>query len=190
MPNPKGKPLTPEEKMQIIALKGYFDRNKSDFGSKDTSVQMVADALGVGLATVNKIMSSYNKDPESIHKLPKPKGRPARSISDSQQEIVRSYIRAANMQGFHITLESIRDFLQKEKNTESGLFHISTLARTLDRWGFEFGKGVRTQHLKEKDHVIASRHRYLRKMKNNRIKNSDKNLCNIKSLKLPVDENS
>jgi transposase len=39
----------------------------------------------------------------------------------------------------------------------------------LDRWGFEFGKGTRTQHLKEKDYVIAARQRYLRKMKNNRL---------------------
>lgn len=173
MPNPKGKPLTPEEKKQIIALKAYFDRNKSDFRSKDTSVQMVADALEVGLGTVNRIMSSYNKNPSSVNELPQPKGRPTHSVSNTEQEIVRAYIRAANLEGLHITLESIRDFLKKEKSTDEELFHISTLARTLDRWGFEFGKGIRTQHLKEKDYVVARRHRYLRKMRNNRIKNSD-----------------
>jgi len=42
----------------------------------------------------------------------------------------------------------------------------------LDRWGFEFGKGKRTQHLKEKDYVIAARHRYLRKMRSNRLGSS------------------
>jgi transposase len=173
MSNPKGKPLTPEEKKYIINLKEYFDRNKSGFGSKDTSVQMVSDALEVGLGTVNRIMSSYKKNPESINELPQPKGRPTHSISNSQQEIVRGYIRAANLEGLHITLETIRDFLQKEKNSDNELFHISTLARALDRWGFEFGKGIRTQHLKEKDYVVAARHRYLRKMKNNRLKNSN-----------------
>ena len=173
MSNPKGKPFSPEEKKQIITLKAYFDRNKSDFGSKDTSVQMVADALEVGLGTVNRIMSSYNKNPDSINELPQPKGRPTHSVSNSEQEIIRAYIRAANLEGLHITLETIRDFLQKEKKSDGESFHISTLARTLDRWGFEFGKGVRTQHLKEKDYVIAARHRYLRKMKNNRVKNSD-----------------
>jgi len=134
---------------------------------------MISDALEVGLGTVNRILSAYNKDPKSISEIPQPKGRPTHSIDASQQEIVRAYIRAANIEGIHITLETIRDFLQKNKNVDSELFHISTLARALDRWGFEFGKGVRTQHLKEKDYVIAARHRYLRKMKSNRLKNSD-----------------
>jgi transposase len=170
----KGKPLTPEEKSFIVALKGYFDRNKSEFGSKDTSVQMVSDAIDVGLGTVNRIMSAYNKDPKSLNEIPQPKGRPTHSIDASQQEIIRAYIRTANVEGLHITLETIRDYLKEtSSNKTDELFHIATLARTLDRWGFEFGKGTRTQHLKEKDHVIAARHRYLRKMKNNRLKNSD-----------------
>ena len=49
------------------------------------------------------------------------------------------------------------------------VFHIATLARTLNRWGFEFGKGTRSQHLKEKGHVVAARQRYLRKMRANRL---------------------
>ena len=175
MQRSKGKILTSEEKRLIVNLKGYFDHNKAEFGSKDTSVQMVSDALAVGLGTVNKIMSAYNKNPNSLNEAPQPKGRPAHSIDASQQEIVRAYVRAANMEGIHITLETIRDYLKKKSssNEPNELFHISTLARTLDRWGFEFGKGTRTQHLKEKDYVIAARHRYLRKMKNNRFKNSD-----------------
>ena len=173
----KGKALTPEEKSFIVTLKDYFDRNKSDFGSLDTSVQMVSDALDVGLGTVNRIMSAYNKNPQSIHEIPQPKGRPAHSIDASQQEIVRAYIRAANLEGLHTTLETIRDYLlEKSLDKTDELFHIATLARTLDRWGFEFGKGTRTQHLKEKDYVIAARHRYLRKMRNNRIKNSEKTI--------------
>lgn len=171
----KGKALTFEEKSFIVTLKEYFDRNKSEFGSKDTSVQMVSDALGVGLGTVNRIMSAYNKDPESLTEVPQPKGRPTHAIDASQQEMTRAYIRAANLEGLHITLEATRDYLQKNLShkTDNELFHISTLARTLDRWGFEFGKGTRTQHLKEKDHVIAARHRYLRRMRNNRLNNSD-----------------
>jgi len=45
--------------------------------------------------------------------------------------------------------------------------HIATLARTLNRWGFEFGKGTRSQHLKEKDHVVVARRKYLRKKRAN-----------------------
>jgi hypothetical protein len=32
-------------------------------------------------------------------------------------------------------------------------FHIATLGRTLDRWGFEFGAGKLSQHLKKKDEI-------------------------------------
>jgi hypothetical protein len=39
---------------------------------------------------------------------------------------------------------------------------VRTLGRTLERGGLTFGKGPRAQHLQEKDHVVAARHRYLR----------------------------
>lgn len=166
----KGKHLIPEEKKLILTLKNYFDVNKLKFGAKDTSVQMVSDALGIGLATINRLVADYNKNPISVDKPPEPKGRPTHAINVSQHEIVRKYIRAANLEGMHITLEMISNLLQENSVDQS--FHIATLARTLDRWGFEFGKGTRTQNYKEKDHVIAARHRYLRKMRNNRLKNS------------------
>lgn len=168
----KGKPLAPEEKKAIVALKAYFDRNKLGFGLQETSAQLVSEALGMGLATVNRVMAAYNKDPNSITAQPQLRGRPTHAVDASFQEMIRSYIRAANLQSTHITLETIRDFL-REKTPEKNEIHISTLARTLDRWGFEFGKGKRTQYLKEKDYVVAARHRYLRLMKSNRQKGSD-----------------
>lgn len=170
--NIKGKAITPEEKNTIVVLKSYFDRNKAGFGLNESSVQLVSEALGMGLATVNRVMAAYNKDPSSIMAEPQLRGRPAHAVDASFQEIIRSYIRAANLQGTYITLETIRDFLQ-EKTPDKNEIHISTLARTLDRWGFEFGKGKRTQHLKEKDYVVSARHRYLRKMKANRLNGSD-----------------
>jgi len=167
----KGKALLPEEKQCIVRLRHYFETIKTEFITKEPSSQRVADALCVGLATVNRIMADYNKNPESINEMPVSKGRPAHIIDASLQEIVRSYIRETNLQGHYITLEKIREYLQDKATDE---FHISTLARTLDRWGFEFGKGTRTQHLKEKDHIIAARRRYLRRMKNNRPSSSNK----------------
>lgn len=161
----KGKALLPEQKKYIVLLRNYFERNRTEFGTKDSSSQRVADALEIGLATVNRIMADYNKDPDSINKEAPYRGRPAHAIHVSLQEIVRSYIREANLAGRYVTLETIRDYI-KEHSTDE--FHIATLGRTLDRWGFEYGKGTRTQHLKEKDYVVAARQRYLRKMRNNR----------------------
>jgi len=164
-----GKPLCFEEKKFIVLLKEYFDRNKSQLQVTDSSTQMVADAFGIGLATVDRVMASYRKNPNSLDAPILPKGRPEYVVDSSYQESVRSYIRSANLQGLHVSLEMIKDFLQtqfKEKLKDD--FHIATLSRTLDRWGFEFGKGTRTQHLKEKDYIVAARHRYLRKMRKNR----------------------
>ena len=174
MLNSRGKLLCPEEKRYVVLLKEYFDRNKSQFKVKDSSTQMVADAFEIGLATVDRIMASYRKDPKSLNAPIPPKGRPEYSVDVSYQEGIRSYVRSGNLQGLHITLEMIKDFLQTQfKEQFKDDFHIATLARTLDRWGFEFGKGTRTQHLKEKDYIVAARHRYLRKMRNNRGENGE-----------------
>ncbi len=163
----KGRPLCPEEKKLLVSVKHYFDRNKSEFGSSESSAQMTADALGIGLATVNRVMANYRKDPDRMNAPPQLRGRPTYSVDISHQEAVRAYIRHANLEGRHITLESIRTFLQEKSPDES--FHLSTLARALDRWGFEFGKGTRTQHLKEKDYIVVARQHYLRTMRQNRI---------------------
>jgi transposase len=162
----QGRPLIPEEKYCVVTVKQYFDRNKDLFATGISSVQLAADAFGISPATVMRIMANYNKDPKSLYSPPQAKGRPAYAVNASQNQNVRAFIRQANLDGKYITLESIREFLQQGQSDDT--FHIATLARALDRWGFEFGKGVRTQHLKEKDHVIAARQRYLRKIRGNR----------------------
>lgn len=167
----EGKHLSPEEKKLMVRLKQYFDRNRLEFGAKDSSAQMVADAFGVGLATVNRTLATYNKDPKGNNSSTHIRGRPSYALDASLQEIIRSYIRSANLAGDYITLETICDFLKDTPSDE--LCHKTTLARTLDRWGFEFGKGIRTQHLKEKDYIIAARQRYLRKMRKNRLSQTD-----------------
>lgn len=172
MNHPQGRPFTPEERKFIVSIKQYFDRNKQASEARDSSAQRTADALGIGIATVHRVMASYHKDPENLDAPPKPRGCPEYAIGAFYQEMVRSYIRAANAEGKYITLETIAKYLQEE-SPESSEFHDRTLARTLDRWGFEFGKGIRTQHLKEKDHVIAARRRYLRKKIANRLANGD-----------------
>src|SRR5688500_13409875 len=94
------------------------------------------------------------------------RGRPPRVISDSLQTMTREYVRQANREGSHITLEMLSEYLKEEGSDPD--FSVRTLGRALDRWGFTFGKGTRSQHLKEKDHVVAARHRYLRETRANR----------------------
>jgi hypothetical protein len=81
MSHAQGKPFTPEEKEFTVLLKQYFDRNQPEFGPRDSSEQMTADVLEIGLATVNKVMASYQRDPQSLNIPPKAKGCPDHAIS-------------------------------------------------------------------------------------------------------------
>jgi len=165
----RGKPLTPEIKKIIVSIKQYFDQVKSI--ASESSVKRTADAIHVGVATVKRVMADYNRNPDQLNITGKPRGRPIHAVNATHQESVRVYIRNANNNGQHITLSDIQNFLNENHTNE--LFHKATLARTLNRWGFEFGKGTRSQHLKEKDHVVAARQRYLREKRNNRLKCSN-----------------
>ena len=169
MSSSRGRLLTPETKKLVVSVKQYFDRNK--FKPIEPSVKRTADAFGIGIATVKRVMADYNRDPKLLDEPAKMRGRPVHAVSASYQETVRAYVRSANKKGEYITLANIRDFLQGDSTDEP--FHVATLARTLNRWGFEFGKGTRSQHLKEKDHVIAARQRYLRKKRDNRTSGID-----------------
>ena len=165
----RGKPLTPEIKKLTVSVKQYFDEHK--IKPAEPSVKRTADAIGIGVATVKRIMANYNKNPNLLDQQTKERGSPVHAVNASHQEAVRTYIRNANSRGEYITLADIKSFLKEEYADES--FHKATLARTLGRWGFEFGKGTRTQHLKEKNHVVAARQRYLREKRNNRHKRDD-----------------
>ena len=163
----QGKALTPAEKETIVVLKKYFDRTKDDVQEHASpSVQRVVNALGFGIATVKRVMADHNRGitftkQEKIHK-----GRPPRALSDSMQTVTREYVRSANKEGAHITLEMLCKHLKDIKPEQE--FSVRTLGRALDRWGFTFGKGTRTQRLKEKDYVVAARQRYLRRKRSNR----------------------
>ena len=164
----RGSPLTPEFKRAIVLLKDYFDRTKDDLRERAcSSTERAANALGVGLATVKRVMADYTRSPSVLERGESlRRGRPPRAIADALQTITRDYVRQANREGSHITLAMLAEHLQKEGADPN--FSLRTLGRTLDRWGFTFGKGTRSQHLKEKDHVVAARQRYLREKRANR----------------------
>ncbi len=163
----QGKPLTPEEKKAIVALKEYFDRTIDDLKEQEVlSVERVSNALGFGLATVKRTMADYSRGVNFDKELIAYRGRPQQALSDSAQTIVREYIRNANKEGAYMTLETLWQYLEEVAPEQE--FSLRTLGRALDRWGFTFGKGIRTQRFKEKDHVVVARQRYLRRKIANR----------------------
>lgn len=163
----QGRALSPDIKKVIVQIKKYFDRTKSDVSEhKRPSAERVANALELSLTTVDRVMADFNRDPHSLEDSPKMKGRPDHVMPDSLQSVIREYIRTANKEGMFITLDVLRQ--QLIESIPLSDLNIRTLGRALDRWGFAFGKGIRSQHLKEKDHVIAARQRYLRRKRENR----------------------
>ncbi len=157
----QGSPLSVEIKSVVVGLKHYFDRTQGDPQEQALpNVSRVSHALEIGVATVRRIMADYNRNPDSLQKEWTARGRPKRRISEATQTVVRDYVRQANAQGHYLTLEVLHDVLEKELGDQA--YSIRTLGRALDRWGFTFGKGVRSSHLKEKDYVVAARRRYLR----------------------------
>ena len=163
----QGKPLTPQEKEAIVNLKKYFDRTKDDLLEQESpSAERVENALGFGIATIRRVMAEHKRGVDFFDQTPLYKGRPERILPDSIQVIIREYVRQANIEGRHITLTTLHEYL---KSLKTGCYFTTrTLGRALERWGFVFGKGTRTQKLKEKDHVVAARQRYLRRKRANR----------------------
>ena len=141
----QGRPLSPEFKRAIVLVKDYFDRTKGDWREHEcSSAERAANALGVGLATVKRVMADSKRSPawliqdESIRR-----GRPPRVISDSLQTMTRESVRQAHREGSHITLEMLSEYLKEEGSDPD--FSVRTLGRALDRGGFTFGKGMRSQ---------------------------------------------
>jgi hypothetical protein len=83
----RGKPLTSEVKKNVVLVKQYFDRNK--FQPSEPSYKRTAEALGLGQATVKRVMADYSRDPSLLDKPTKIRGSPAHSVSTSYQEGLR-----------------------------------------------------------------------------------------------------
>ena len=163
----QGRTVSPDIKKVIVQIKKYFDRTKSDASEQQQpSTARVANALELSLTTVERVMADFNRDPDLLEKPPKMKGRPDHVMPDTLQSITREYIRNANKEGMFVTLDVLRQELMEAIPLD--ILNIRTLGRALDRWGFAFGRESRSQHLKEKEHVIAARQRYLRRKRENR----------------------
>ena len=148
-------------KQLVVNLKQFYDIEKRQNKLKAAwTIQQTAKAIGIGEATVRRIMAEYNKNEQNIPvDLPKARGRPEYLIPCSLQPIIRQYIRSQNLKGQHVSVDLVRDYLAKINSEYE--FPPTTLWRALNRWGFTYGTGRRRSALKERDYVILARRRYL-----------------------------
>ena len=155
-------------KQLVINLKEFNDLERRQKNFKAVwAIEQTAKGLGIGDATVRRIMAEYNKNKQSVpDSLTKTRGKPEYAIPQSLQPIVRQYIRSQNLKGLHVSVDLVRNHLAK-RNPDYN-FPTTTLWRTLSRWGFTYGTGKRRSALKERDYVILARRRYLRQKRLNR----------------------
>jgi len=162
----QGKEFTPEMKQLIVNLKLYFDEEKKIGKSVLTknATGRVAHGLGIGEATVKRIMATHKQGfPAAVEE--KAKGKPPYRMSLNLQPVIREYIRQKNLKGQKISAEQIQNYLLQKHAVE---IPMSTFLRSLNRLGFTYGVGKRRTALKERDYVVLARRRYLRKKIANR----------------------
>lgn len=167
----QGKEFSGAMMQLVVNLKQHYDSEKSSssFVSTQKPVQRTARGLGIGESTVKRIMALYNKgEKEIVVSEPKDRGRPSYRLAANLQPLIRDYIRQYNLKGQRVGIESVGEFLLTKYQTE---ISVSTLWRSLKRWGFIHGVGRRRCALKEREAVVVARRKYLRFKRANR--NSD-----------------
>jgi transposase len=161
----QGKAFTPEMKQLIINLKHHFDTEKraGRYVSTMNAVQRVAQGLDIGEATVKRIMAEQH---HPVKQTESPRhGKPPYRLSSNMQPIIRTFIREKNLLGQKIRAEDIQTYLDATYSLE---IPMTTLLRSLSRFGFTYGTGKRRTHVKEQARVILARRRYLRRKRGNR----------------------
>ena len=167
----QGKQLSAEMVELVVRLKKHHDeeRKAGKFALTKNPAGRTAKALGLGVATVKRIMARYAQsgDEVVVHISQRP-GRPPSRICPSVQPVVRQFIRTNNLDGRRVSVERVGSYLLSEHGIETPK---TTLWRALKRWGFTHGEGRRRDSLKEQDRIILARRDYLRAKLANR--NSD-----------------
>ncbi len=164
----QGIEFTPEMRKMVVNVKHFFDLLKNNPENlKRPASLLSASALDISESTVKVIMSAFNKmgDEGLIFSKSQKRGRPSFAVKPGIEPIVRKYIRKANKNGEQVNIEIIRKYMRDVLKFE--VAH-TTLWRALQRWGFDFGKGIRSAQLKESERILIMRRQYLRLKRSNR----------------------
>lgn len=167
----QGKEFTPEMRKMVVNVKHFFDKTKKAHTTmKWPASKLAAAALNISESTVKVIMAAFNKNGEDGLDFSRfqHRGRPAFTVESGVVPPVRQFIRRANQNGDQVNVEIIRNFMRDELHCD---IPHTTLWRALQRWGFEFGTGVRSAQLKESERVVITRRQYLRLKRANRDEN-------------------
>lgn len=167
----QGVEFTPEMRKMVVNVKQFFDNAKKTRDNlKRPASKLAASALNISESTVKVVMAAYNKKGDNglVYSKSEQRGRPSYAVESGIEPLVRQFIRKANRTGEQVNIDIIRNFMRDELHCT--VAH-TTLWRALQRWGFEFGTGVRSAQLKESERIIVMRRQYLRLKRANRDNN-------------------
>ena len=119
----QGKQFSPEMIEMVVHLKSHFDeeRNSQRFVSTKDPAGRTAAGLGIGAATVKRIMSRYSRSGGQVVVLPaKRPGRPPKRLLENVQPVVRQFIRSENLKGRRVSLDLVGRFLLSENDALAG----------------------------------------------------------------------
>lgn len=165
----QGIEFTPEMRKMVVNTKRFFDGIKKEPDAlRIPATQLAASALDISESTVKVIMAAFNrKGNEGLdYSKNKQRGRPTYTVEPNIEPLVREFIRKANRDGEQVNIEIIRNYMRDKLQCD--VAH-TTLWRALQRWGFEFGKGIRSAQLKESERIVILRRQYLRLKRSNRL---------------------
>ena len=113
------------------------------------------------------IMAAFNKQGDDGLSWSNQDGRdcPAFVVEPGIEADTRQFVRQTNCNGQQVTIGVIAKYLTEKYHCNVA---TTTLWRALARWGFVFGTGTRSAHLKESERIILLRRRYLRHKLENR----------------------
>src|SRR4030095_6602386 len=164
----QGKDFTPAMKQLVINLTRHFDEERKNHKAVSTRnpTLRTAQGLDIGEITVKRIMAESRQHGHTIApQAAKPRGKPEYRAAVNLQPVIREYVRTKNLAGQRVGVEKLRQYLIE---THNAAIPPVTLWRTLQRWGFTYGTGKRRSALKEREHVVLARRRYLRQKRANR----------------------
>jgi transposase len=164
----QGVEFTPEMRKMVVNVKQFFDSLKTVRNDLEKPAsQLTASALDISESTVKVIMAAFNrKGNEGLnHSRFGQRGRRTYTVEPGIEPVIRQFIRKANRNGDRVNIEIIRQFMRDKLRCE---VPRTTLRRALQRWGFEFGTGIRSAQLKESERVVIMRRQYLRLKRANR----------------------
>ena len=111
----QGKQLSEEITEFVIRLKEYHDdeRKAGKFVPTKDPAGRTAKAIGLGVATVKRIMARYAQNGEKIVvRVPQRPGRPPSRISPNIQPVVRQFIRTENLDGRRVSIDRVGSSIQ------------------------------------------------------------------------------